>query len=83
MYLEGKKYISVLQDIAKNKGNTVYSMRAIDNNEKRISFDIWGGTDPQYYTIELLADHIVAAWDLFGKKAWYLEHYRHTRKIPK
>lgn len=80
MLLKCDQYIGTLQDIANDRRNTIYEMNVNDKDENRISFDIWGGTDPQYYTIELQVDHIVTEWDSFGKEAWYLEHYRNSRK---
>jgi hypothetical protein len=82
-YLDREEFISVLQDVANDNGNTVYSMNINDNDGKSISFEFFGGTDPQYYTIELLTDRTVEEWDMFGKEAWYLERYRLQRGSEK
>lgn len=74
VYIEQEEHKTILPDIARDIWNTIHSMY-FEVNSKRICFDLLGGKDLKYYTIELITDHVIATWDAYGKDAWYLERY--------
>ena len=64
---------NLLLDVGSSSGSVIYYLWTEENDSRYIGVDFWGGSDPEMYTMELFAEHVIAEWEDFGRDAWYLE----------
>ena len=81
--LSPEEYGPFLQMLLAEKGNQVCGLY-YDVETKIYTLCFFMKADPNYYEMEFTADTAVAAFEEFGKEAWYLDSkWRTCREDPK